>query len=62
MHHKDEKKMYLTDPMSRQIQHQVEEADDIQNKQITVITAERICMMTSKINIVKDNDLLERIR
>ena len=61
-HHKDGKKMYLTDPMSRQIQHKVGEGDDEQNKQITIITPERIRLMTTNVKLTKDGDLLERIK
>ena len=48
--------------MSRQIQHKVGEGDDEQNKQITIITPERIRLMTTHVTLTKDGGLLERIR
>ena len=61
-HHREGKKMYLTDPMSRQIQHKVGEADDEQNKQILVIDPDRIRYMSTQTVLLKEEDLLDRIR
>ena len=54
--------MYLTDPMSRQIQHKVEESNDMENQQIQIISPEFIKATRSYVTIAKDKDLLDRIR
>ena len=61
-HHREGKKMYLTDPMSRQIQHKVDEGNDMENQQIQIIFPEFIKATRSYVTIAKDKDLLDRIR
>lgn len=61
-HHKEGMKMYLTEPMSRQIQHKVEEGNDNQNKQIQVLNPAWIRHMSEQSMILKEEDLLERIQ
>ena len=53
--------MYLTNPMSRQIQHKVEEGNDMENQQIQIISPNFIKATRSYVTIAKDKDLLDRI-
>ena len=54
--------MYLTNPMSRQIQHKVEEGNDMENQQIQIGSPELIKAPRSYVTIAKDKDLLNRIQ
>ena len=54
--------MHLTNLMSRQIPHKVGEANDEQNKQILVIDPDRIRYMSTQTVLLKEEDLLNRIR